>query len=234
MSVRPQPYLSITVYLLRRLCYLRVMVRDSEATRSNILRAAIEEFSFYGIAGARIDRIAEAAGANKRSIYVYFENKEGLFTTALDRVIGELVEAVPLAGNELPEYAGKMFDYLLAHPEALRMGMWRQLERPDAGPDDTTVYTRKVDAMTGGGFGSAGEPGSLGTGTLPATDLLVLVQGMASSWLVSPRGLLAAGGGDPYSPERLAVHRAALVEAVRRLCEPRSASRNKENRKVGT
>jgi len=200
------------------------MARDSEATKSNILRAAIEEFSYYGLAGARIDRIAEAAGANKRSIYVYFENKEGLFTAALNRVIGELVEAVPLAGNELPEYAGKMFDYLLAHPEALRIGMWRQLERPDTGPDDTTVYAQKVEAMTGGSGGSVGNVGlsrRVDTSSLPATDLLVLVQGMASSWMISPRDLLAADGSDPYSPERLAVHRAALVEAVRRLCEPR-------------
>lgn len=194
------------------------MVRDSEATRANILRAAIGEFSSNGIAGARIDRIAEAAGANKRSIYVYFENKEGLFTAALDRVIGELVEAVPLSGNELPEYAGKMFDYLLAHPDALRMGMWRQLERPATGPDDTTVYTRKVEAMTDG---NTGYPESTSAEFIPATDLLVLVQGMASSWLISPQGLLAADGSDPYSPNRLAAHRVALVEAVRRLCDPR-------------
>lgn len=209
--------MSITVYLSEVPCYLRTVVRDSKATKSKILGAAVGEFSSYGIAGARIDRIAEAAGANKRSIYVYFENKEGLFSAALDRVIGELVEAVPLDKNELPDYAGRMFDYLLAHPEALRMSMWRQLERPSTGPDDATVYARKVETMTGGDLGY---PGGAGAGTLPATDLLVLVQGMASSWLISPQGLLAADGSDPYSRERLAVHRAALVEAVRRLCEP--------------
>lgn len=196
------------------------MARDSEATRSNILRAAVGEFSSYGIAGARIDRIAEAAGANKRSIYVYFENKEGLFSAALNRVIGELVEAVPLKETELPEYAGKMFDYLLAHPEALRISMWRQLERPSTGPDDTTVYSRKVGAMAGSNVGSEAHPEVTSIDPLPATDLLVLVQGMASSWMISPQGLLAADGSDPYSQERLATHREALVEAVRRLCEP--------------
>src|ERR1700744_938986 len=54
----------------------RTMPRDSEATRTRILEAAIEEFSAHGLAGARIDRVAEAAAANKRSIYVYFKSKE--------------------------------------------------------------------------------------------------------------------------------------------------------------
>ncbi len=50
------------------------MVRDAAATRARILAAAVGEFAEFGEAGARIDRIAEAAGANKRSIYVYFGN----------------------------------------------------------------------------------------------------------------------------------------------------------------
>ncbi len=189
------------------------MVRDSAATRNRILDAAIGEFSAYGLAGARIDRIAEAAEANKRSIYVYYESKEGLFTAALHRVIGDLVEAVPLTEDDLPGYAGRMFDYLLVHPEALRMSMWRHLERPAKGPDAAEVYAHKIEAMAGGG-------GGLTASGLPPADLLVLVQGLASSWLISPEDLLCADGSDPYSPERLAAHRASLVEAARRLCAP--------------
>ena len=189
------------------------MARDSEATRNRILGAAIDEFAAYGLAGARIDRIAEAAEANKRSIYVYFENKELLFNAALTRVISDLVEAVPLTEDDLPGYAGRMFDYLLAHPEALRMSMWRHLERPAAGPDAADVYSQKVEAMSGGRSG-------LTASGLPPTDLLVLVQGLTSSWLISPVDLLAADGADPYSPERLAAHRSSVVEAARRLCAP--------------
>ena len=189
------------------------MARDSAATRNRILEAATGEFAAYGLAGARIDRIAEAAGANKRSIYVYFGSKEGLFTAALNRVISDLVEAVPLTEEDLPGYAGRMFDYVLAHPEALRMSMWRHLERPAAGPDAADVYARKVEAMTGG-------RGGLAPSGLPPTDLLVLVQGLTSSWLLSPLDLLAADGADPYSADRLASHRAVIVEAARRLSAP--------------
>ncbi len=193
------------------------MVRDSTATRNRILDAAIAEFAAYGLAGARVGRIAQAADANQRSIYVYYESKENLFTAALHRVISDLVEAVPLTEDDLPGYAGRMFDYLLAHPEALRMSGWRHLERPAAGPDDADVYAQKVEAMTReSGRGRSG----LTASGLPPTDLLVLVQGLASSWLVSPRDLLAADGSDPYSPDRLAAHREVIVEAARRLSAP--------------
>lgn len=192
------------------------MARDSTATRNRILEAAIDEFAAYGLAGARVGRIAQAADANQRSIYVYYESKENLFNAALHRVISDLVEAVPLTEEDLPGYAGRMFDHLLAHPEALRMSAWRHLERPAAGPDDADVYAQKVKAMTRESGGGSG----LTASGLPPTDLLVLVQGLASSWLVSPRDLLAADGRDPYSSDRLAVHRAAIVEAARRLSAP--------------
>ncbi|MGB3634691.1 MAG: TetR family transcriptional regulator [Rubrobacteraceae bacterium] len=186
------------------------MVRDSAATCARILDAAIDEFAAYGLAGARIDRIAETAGANKRSIYVYYESKEGLFTAALHRVISDLVEVVPLTEEDLPGYVGRMFDYLLDRPEALRMSLWRQLERPELGPDAAEVYAEKVEAM------SRGRSGLTSSG-LPPTDLLVLVQGLAASWFISPKDLLAADGADPNSPERLTIHRDAIVEAARRL-----------------
>jgi AcrR family transcriptional regulator len=189
------------------------MARDSSATRQRILDAAIAEFSAYGLAGARIDRIAETADANKRALYLYFTNKEGLFQAAFERVIADLVEAVPLTEDDLPGYAGRVFDQLLEHPEALRMGLWRKLERPGASAERAAVYAEKVQAM--GGVG-----GAASTSGLPPTDLIVLVYGLAQAWLTSPDDLLAADGSDPRSPERLAIHRAALVEAARRLVAP--------------
>lgn len=187
------------------------MAYDSAATRAKILRAAIEEFSASGFAGARIDRIAEVSGANKRSIYVYYTNKELLFAAALHEVITELNDAVPLTEDDLPGYAGRMFDYLTRHPAALRMHLWRQLERPELGPDAADVYSEKMARMTA-------DPAA---GQLPSTDLLVLITGLTQSWVLAPRDLLtAADGSDPYRPERLAEHRAVVVEAARRLCAP--------------
>ena len=79
---------------------MTTMPRNADATRTRILDAASDEFSAYGLAGARIDRIAEAAAANKRSIYVYFDSKEKLFDAALHHVLTKMIEECI---KELPE-----------------------------------------------------------------------------------------------------------------------------------
>lgn len=183
------------------------MPRDSEATRARILDAAIEEFSAYGLAGARVDRIAAAAEANKRSIYVYFESKEKLFDAALHRVLTKMIEDVPLTEDDLPGYAGRLFDYHQVRPQGFRMNTWRQLERPTSGPDAGPMYAKKIDTLGGSSTRHAISP----------ADLLVLINGLAYSWLLSPRDLLRADGSDPDSSARLAEHRAAIVEAARRM-----------------
>lgn len=187
------------------------MPRDAAATKGRILCAAVAEFSAVGLAGARVDRIAEAAATNKRMIYVYFGDKEGLFTAALQSALGDLMSAVPVTEDDLPGYAGALFDYVTANPEAWRLSMWRQLERPGSAPQAQQLYREKVLAMQG----AAAADGTIAG--LPAVDLLVLVQAMAGAWLVSPVDLLTADGSDPASARRLAEHRQALVEAVRRL-----------------
>ena len=57
--------------------------RDAEATKARLLAAATAEFAAYGVAGARVDRIAGAAQANKQLIYAYFGSKDDLFDAVL-------------------------------------------------------------------------------------------------------------------------------------------------------
>ena len=58
--------------------------RDPERNRGRILAAALEEFARYGLGGARVDRIAARAGANKRMLYYYYGDKEALFLAVLE------------------------------------------------------------------------------------------------------------------------------------------------------
>ena len=64
--------------------------RDPEATREAILTAATDEFAAYGLGGARVDRIAERAGINKRMLYYYFGQKEELFLAVLERAYAKI------------------------------------------------------------------------------------------------------------------------------------------------
>lgn len=56
----------------------------SAETRGRILEAALSEFAANGLAGARTERIAAAAGVNKALLYYYFESKEKLYLAALE------------------------------------------------------------------------------------------------------------------------------------------------------
>ena len=65
-------------------------VRDPERTRAVILAAATAEITEKGLGGARVDEIAERAGVNKRMIYHYFDDKEGLYLAVLEAAYAEI------------------------------------------------------------------------------------------------------------------------------------------------
>ena len=56
----------------------------SSRTKAAILRAALREFARHGIAGARVDRIARAAGVNNHALYYHYGNKQALFRLVLE------------------------------------------------------------------------------------------------------------------------------------------------------
>ena len=103
-------------------------IRDAEATKSRILAAATAEFASHGLAGARVDEIADRAGANKRMIYHYFGNKDGLFTAVLEDAylgIRQAEQALELddipADDALRRLVRFTWDYYLEHPEFIRL-----------------------------------------------------------------------------------------------------------------
>lgn len=61
---------------------------NPEKTREDILQAAISEFVQQGLAGARVDAIAERTATSKRMIYYYFGSKEQLYVECLVKLYG--------------------------------------------------------------------------------------------------------------------------------------------------
>lgn len=102
--------------------------RDADRSQGTILAAARDEFAEYGLGGARMDRIAERAGLNKRLIYYYFEDKETLFQAVLEQAYRDireqertlhLLDLEPAAAvRRLVEFT---WNYYLEHPEFLTL-----------------------------------------------------------------------------------------------------------------
>jgi AcrR family transcriptional regulator len=101
---------------------------DPERTREDILDVATEEFSQFGLSGARVDSIAEKTRTSKRMIYYYYGSKEGLYLAVLERAyrkIRSLESDLQLA--ELPpeealrQLIGTTFDHDEQNPDFVRL-----------------------------------------------------------------------------------------------------------------
>ncbi len=102
--------------------------RDPERTRAAILRAATDEITAKGLTGARVDAIAERAGINKRMLYHYFGDKQGLYLAVLEETYSAIRHAEQdLHLTELDPVAGMRklvlftWQYFIDHPEFLSL-----------------------------------------------------------------------------------------------------------------
>ncbi|MEV6282127.1 TetR family transcriptional regulator [Kribbella sp. NPDC051770] len=183
--------------------------RDAERTRGEILAAATGEFAKVGIAGARVDRIAELAGCNKAMIYAYFGNKDGLFDAVFTAYVEAYLAEVGFSADDLPAYAGRVFDYFEASPDHLRLAVWYRLERPGSARLEVVL---EVNAARLEELERARAAGTLVSDFSPV-ELLSLVQAIATSWSsMNPE----FESGVPDQPAR----RRAVVAAVERLVGP--------------
>ncbi|MEA3215846.1 MAG: TetR/AcrR family transcriptional regulator [Acidimicrobiia bacterium] len=110
--------------------------RDPEATKARILSAAAQEFASKGIAGARIDEIAERARTNKRMLYYYFGSKEDLFREVLQRELSARIEHVSqLPGDRIERIVDRQTHHV-ADRDHVRLLQWESLERGGPGALD--------------------------------------------------------------------------------------------------
>jgi TetR/AcrR family transcriptional regulator len=101
----------------------RSQAERADHTRTRILDAATQEFSANGLAGARTERIAEAAGVNKALLYYYFRSKDDLYAAALESVAARVAESSMAvltmecsAGERLLRFALNHFDRIYSQP----------------------------------------------------------------------------------------------------------------------
>lgn len=131
-------------------------IRDAEATKARILEAAKREFAKNGLGGARVDVIAERARANKRMIYHYFDSKEGLFQTVLEKAYVDIRTAEQKLNldhldpkSALERLVRFTWDYYLKNPEFITLVNSENLHRAKhlRKSEVVKVYSRKLVSM---------------------------------------------------------------------------------------
>ncbi len=87
-----------------------VRIRANEVSKEiasdkveQILSGAMQEFLKHGFAGTSMDRVAQAAGVSKATVYNHFQDKEGLFKTLIEQLAQEKFQSAfgtqPLQGE---------------------------------------------------------------------------------------------------------------------------------------
>jgi AcrR family transcriptional regulator len=108
--------------------------RDPVRTRSRLLAAGVRLFSARGYHGVAVDEIVAAACCNKRMLYHYFGDKEGLYVEVLRQVYArmEAAEMAPPPASATTEQAiraviAQHFEFLAANPAFVKLLLWENL-----------------------------------------------------------------------------------------------------------
>jgi TetR/AcrR family transcriptional regulator len=194
-----------------------------EETREAILHAALKEFAQEGVAGARTDAIARAAGVNKALLYYYFGDKETLYGAVLDTVFSGLSEAVLAALDSRTEprekilaWAAAHFDYVAHSPVAPRL-VQRELMR--AGRSGSPHMRRLADRYLRPVFMKLNQTLRAGmeAGEFRKVDpvhFILSTVAMIVFYFGSTSMIEIMTHTDPLAPERIAERRFAVLDMV--------------------
>ena len=123
---------------------------------ADIIEVATHEFSEKGLAGARIDVIAEAMRTSKRMIYYYFGSKEGLYIRVLEEAYRRIraIEAGLHLEDLPPEDALRRLvaftvDYQLANPDFIRLVMTENIHRGEYLKQSKEIQRLNLPAIEG-------------------------------------------------------------------------------------
>jgi len=191
---------------------------DVEGRKQRILDAAAAEFAANGPDGTTIDRIAKAAGVNRERVYNGFGGKPELFAAVLREELAKVARDVPVesfATEDIGDYAGRVYDYHLAHPELGRLLRWEGLAFDTEVPDEEQrreYYSYKTNAV------ADGQAKGAVTAEFDADHLIFLVLSLAGWWSAVPQvARMITGEATAAEHDR---RRASVVAAARRLAQP--------------
>lgn len=190
-------------------------------TRDRILDAALTEFAANGLAGARTDRIAAAAGVNKALLYYYFESKEKLYAAALEMIAAKMRDttmAVFLregsAGERVLRIALNHFDRVMSQNEFQSL-MQQEMVRFHQGQSSAMeMLVKRVFAPVITMYQSMVREG-IASGELINVDWLQIhlaTLGTNVFYFLSAPVWRLILPFEPFAPDVLAARRSAIVE----------------------
>jgi TetR/AcrR family transcriptional regulator len=214
----------------------KTQTERADVTRARILEAAIVEFSENGLAGARTEQIAEAAGVNKALLYYYFQGKDALYAAALEKVAERVVssglavlDSKCSAGERLVHFALNHFDRIHSQ-RAFQSLMQQELMRLQRGEENalTPLVERVFRPMLGRVKELLAE--GMRSGELIRVDewqMMYAAMGANVFYFLSGPVMGMLRGGDVFARKALLARRKAAVEYLGQtvFCDRRHGAR---------
>jgi AcrR family transcriptional regulator len=198
---------------------------DPERTMADIIDVATREFAEKGLAGARIDVIAEAMRTSKRMIYYYFGSKEGLYIRVLEEAYRRIraIEAELHLEDLAPEDAlrrlvGFTVDYQLANPDFIRLVMTENIHRGEYLAQSKLIQKLNVPAIEGlRGVYERGVRAGVFRSGLDAVDLHMSISALSFFNTANRHTFALIFKRDFDSPAAIVARRDSIIEMIVRF-----------------
>jgi TetR/AcrR family transcriptional regulator len=194
--------------------------RNREKTRAIILATAERIFAKAGLAGARTDAIAKAAGVNKALLYYYFKSKEGLYEAVVEdhfrrfnQQALELLDSDASPSDVLLRYVSLHFDFISAHRQSAPLFQQFMM----AGGKRTERLIRKYFKPRSDAVGKLLERG-VRAGEFRRTDLFhtaVSIISLIVFYFSAAPVLQLLGHSDAHSAENLKLRKREVLNFIR-------------------
>jgi len=196
--------------------------RDADRSQLAILASARDEFAARGLAGARMDSIAERAGLNKRLIYYYFGSKDDLFLAVLERVYADiraaeqrlhLDEIEPV--EAIRQLVSFTWHYYLEHPEFItllnseNLHGAAHLKRSERIQEMNSPLVQLLDAVL-----ERGKKDNLFRAGVDPVQLYISIASLCYFYLSNNHTLSAIFGRDLRAPKAMAQRLSHMTDLV--------------------
>jgi AcrR family transcriptional regulator len=196
--------------------------RDADRSQLAILASARDEFAQRGLAGARMDSIAERAGLNKRLIYYYFGSKDDLFLAVLEGTYANIRQAeqrLHLDEVEPVEAIRRLISftwhYYLEHPEFItllnseNLHRAEHLKRSDRIQEMNSPLVQLLDNVL-----ERGRRDNLFRAGVDAVQLYISIASLCYFYLSNNDTLSAVFGRNLRAPKAMAQRLSHMTELV--------------------
>jgi len=204
----------------------RVAERNPARTRERILCAALKEFAARGFAGSRVDAIARRAAINKRMLYHYFGDKEGLFRAVLRRKIAERQAWAESLSGDPAESLPFWFEATCKDTDWVRLLEWEALQ----GGEHPVIDERQRQTATHGGLKRLRQQQARGqiAGDLDPRHVMLAMRSLTMFPVAFPQ-LTRLIMGRPVSDPRFQRERAAFLKKFAAVFRPAHSRRFNSN-----